>query len=173
MNLVSKKALAKEERGGPATSAAPARPDLNDEDVSMFCNVIGLGPRTMRTARAAITARYDLGPRGAWIMGMIETGITSPSALTEALCIGRSLVTAEINRLEQAGLVTGNQSAREGRRIVLELTREGKRASAELRVAVNDFVTSRLAGYSKEEVLACIALLQDFTGATTFGEPRK
>ena len=173
MSSVSNKALAKEERGGPASRAAPARPELSDEEVSAFCNVIGLGPRTMRGARAAITERYDLGPRGAWIMGMIESGITSPSALTEALNIGRSLVTAEINRLQQAGLITGNQSARDGRRIVLALTKEGKRAQAELRDAVNEFVMSRLAGHSKEQVLACIALLQDFTGAKKFGEKRK
>lgn len=172
MSSVSKKALAKERRGGPASRAAPARPELSDEEISQFCNVIGLGPRTMRGAREAITTRYDLGPRGAWIMGLIESGFTSPSALTEVLRIGRSLVTAEINRLQQAGLITGNQSVRDGRRVVLKLTGEGRRASDELRAAVNEFVTGRLAGYSKEQVLACIALLQDFTGAKKFGEER-
>jgi DNA-binding MarR family transcriptional regulator len=136
----------------------------------VFCNLIGVAPRQMLKAREAITARYDLGPRGAWIVGLLEVGVNSPSALTEVLCIGRSLATAEINRLLQAGLVTGNQSAHDGRRVELELTEEGKRVSAELRETVNAFVNSRLAGHSRKQVLATIALLQDFVGGAQIGK---
>jgi DNA-binding MarR family transcriptional regulator len=145
-------------------AAAAARPELTAEEISLFCNVLGVAPRQMMKAREEITLRYDLGPRGAWIIGLLQSGMTSPSALTEALCIGRSLVTAEISRLQQAGLVRGNQNVRDGRRIVLELTEEGWRVSQELRLALNEFVTGRLAGHSREEVLSCLALLRDFVG---------
>jgi DNA-binding MarR family transcriptional regulator len=117
-------------------------------------------------AREGVTERFDLGPRGAWIIGLIEAGVNAPTALTDVLCIGRSLVTVEINRLLQANLVTGVRSEQDGRRTVLELTDEGKRVARELRDTVDEFVTSRLAGHTREEVLACIELLQDFVGMT-------
>jgi DNA-binding MarR family transcriptional regulator len=165
----SSRTLAKAQSGGAVDRADATRPDLSPHDVAVFCNVIGVGPRQMMKAREEITERYDLGPRGAWIVGLIEVGVNSPSALTEVLCIGRSLVTAEINRLLQAGLVAGIQSERDGRRTVLELTEEGWRVSRELREKVNEFVIGRLAGHTREEVLACIALLQDFVGGARFG----
>ena len=146
------------------------RPELSSEEISAFCNAIGLAPRGLVNARDRVTARYALGPRGAWILGLIERGVNSPSALTDILCIGRSLTTAEINRLTDAGLVEGRQSDKDRRRVDLVLTEEGWKACAELRVAVEDFVTSRLTGWSREEVLSCIELLQDFVGATRMGE---
>lgn len=163
-------AHARTHTGDAVNDVAPASPDLSAYEIALFCNVLGVAPLQLAKAREAITARYDLGPRGAWIVGLLEVGVNSPSGLTEVLCIGRSLVTAEINRLLQAGLVTGNQNARDGRRTVLALTEEGRRVSRELRQTVNDFVTSRLAGYSREEIVACTALLQDFVGGAQIGK---
>jgi len=168
MGSGSTKALAKPHKAAVAEDAA--RPDLTAHEIAVFCNVLGVAPRQLANGREAITERYDLGPRGAWIIGLLEIGVNSPSALTEALCIGRSLVTAEINRLLQAGLVAGNQNAQDGRRTILELTEEGKSVSKELRRTINDLVTSRLAGHSREDVLACIALLQDFVGGARIGD---
>lgn len=157
-------------KGRSDAANAPERPDLSAYEIALFCNVLGVAPLQLAKAREAITARYDLGPRGAWIVGLLEVGVNSPSGLTDVLCIGRSLVTAEINRLLQAGLISGNQDASDGRRTVLALTEEGKQVSRELRQRVNDFVTGRLAGYSREAILAATALLQDFAGGAQIGE---
>jgi DNA-binding MarR family transcriptional regulator len=171
MGSSSTKTIAKPGEGaGAVDSGVPERPALTPYEIALFCNVLGVAPRHMMKAREAITAHYDLGPRGAWIIGLLEVGIHSPSELTEVLCIGRSLVTAEINRLFQAGLVAANQSTRDGRRIELELTDEGKRVSEELRATINEFVSSRLSGYSRRQVLDCIALLQDFVGGMQIGD---
>lgn len=156
-------------RDGGADRDAAARPDLSAHEIAVFCNLLGVAPRQLAIGREAITGRYDLGPRGAWIIGLLEVGVNSPSALTEALGIGRSLVTSEINRLLQADLMTGNQNAADGRRTVLALTAEGRRVSAELRATINELVTSRLAGYSREQVRDCTALLQAFVGGASIG----
>src|SRR5688500_12689839 len=97
MGSASTKALTKARNGGAVNRTAAAHPDLTPHEIAVFCNLLGVAPRQMMKAREAITARYDLGPRGAWIIGLLEVGVNSPSALTEVLCIGRSLVTAEIN----------------------------------------------------------------------------
>lgn len=164
------KVLARPQGGDTVDVESPAGPDLSAYEIALFCNVLGVAPLQLAKAREAITARFDLGPRGAWIVGLLEVGVNSPSGLTEVLCIGRSLVTAEINRLLQAGLISGNQDASDGRRTVLALTDEGKQVSRELRQTVNDFVTSRLAGYSREQILAATALLQDFAGGAQIGK---
>lgn len=143
---------------------------LSDHEITLFCNLLGVAPRQLQQARDEITERYDLGPRGGWIIGLLEIGVNSPSALTEALGIGRSLVTAEINRLLQAGLVTSSQNAEDGRRYVLALTAEGKRTSAILRAAITALVTNRLAGYSTAQIRASMALLRDFVGGATIGD---
>lgn len=150
-------------------TAAPACPDLSAYEIAAFCNVLGVAPRQLTLAREAITERYDLGPRGAWIVGLLEIGVNSPSALTDALQIGRSLVTSEINRLVNAGLVTASPSDSDGRRSILRLTAEGKRVSNELRARVGNFVLERLAGYSREQVLAAMALLRDFVSGESIG----
>lgn len=151
---------------------AAAPPELTAQEIAVFCNLPGLAPRHLAKGIEAITNLYDLGPRGAWMIGLIEIGVSSPTALTDAFCIGRSLVTAEINRLLHAGLVTTSQSPEDGRRTILALTPQGRRVSAKLRATVNAFVSQRLAGHSRDEVLAAIALLRDFVGGASIGTPR-
>lgn len=148
----------------------PALPQLTASEISAFCNAIGLAPRQLAQSREDVTARYDLGPRGVWIIGLIEGGVTSPSGLTGALHIGRSLVTAEITRLTEAGLITAVQDAVDGRRVNLALSAAGHRVANELRRAIGTFVTQRLAGYTRDDVLAATRLLQHFAQATLVGE---
>ena len=160
-----------EDMGGnmAAAPAALPRPALSPYEIAVFCNVLGVAPRRLTRAREAITERYDLGPRGAWIIGLLEIGVNSPTGLTEALQIGRSLVTAEIGRLAIAGLVSATPSDRDGRRTILKLTAEGRKVSRELRETINTFVLERLAGYSREQVIAAIALLRDFVSGDSIG----
>lgn len=158
------------DRGVDHDRAAP--PELTAQEIAVFCNLLGLAPRHLAKGIEAITSRYDLGPRGAWMIGLIEIGVSSPTALTDAFCIGRSLVTAEINRLLHAGLVTTSQSPEDGRRTILALTPQGRKVSARLRATVNAFVSQRLAGHSREEVLAAIALLRSFVAGASIGTPR-
>jgi DNA-binding MarR family transcriptional regulator len=152
---------------------APRAAALSHDEISAFCNAVGLAPRCLAQAREEVTAMYALGPRGAWILGLIERGVTSPTALARVLGIGRSLLTAETARLVDAGLVLASQSAQDGRRVDFSLTRQGSEANDRLRKAIAGFVNERLAGYSRDQVLACIALLQDFTGMTEMGESGK
>jgi DNA-binding MarR family transcriptional regulator len=135
---------------------------LTDEDVSNFLNAIGAAPRQMRHARQRLTEKYNLGPRGAWILGLVKSGVNSPSLLSDAFSIGRSLVTAELNRVVDAGLVNARKHDGDRRRVMLSLTAEGEAAARQLAIDVSEFVHERLAGYSKKEVQLCVRLLRDF-----------
>lgn len=140
-------------------------PALGDGEVTRFCQAIGLAPRAMGRGAEEFVKRYDLGRRGVWIMGLISVGIDSPSGLSDALCIRRSLLSAELARLAKAGLVSSEKDSSDGRRLRIELTREGKAANSRLQKSLNKFVNENLAGFSKEDVLLCSRVLLAFAGS--------
>ena len=148
-------------------SDQPTAPKLNDEEVALFCNAIGVAPRKMGQAARELVEKYDLGHRGVWIMAMINGGLDSPSRLSDALCIGRSLFTAELSRLVAAGLVESSKDARDGRRLLLRLTDKGLAENARLQKTVNGFVNENLAGFDKHDVMLCTKLLLSFAGSVS------
>lgn len=140
---------------------------LSDTEIAHLCSVIGVAPRQLATAREAVTGEFDLGPRGAWMLGMIEVGIDSPSSLADALRIGRSLATTELNRLSDAGLIEARRGAGDGRRSHLTLTARGREANDRLRRALADFIDDRLGHYSRDEVMLCARILRDLAGGAS------
>ena len=140
-------------------------PELSDEEVAQFCRAIGVAPRALSRGATEFVSRHKLGRRGVWIMGLISVGLDSPSGLSEALCIGRSLLSAELARLTRAGLVATEKDAADGRRLKLALTEEGKAANGRLQQSLSRFVNDNLAGFSKEDALLCARLLLAFSGA--------
>lgn len=150
---------------------------LSDEEIAHLCSVIGVAPRQLAAARETVTEGFDLGPRGAWMLGMIEVGIDSPSGLADALRIGRSLATSELNRLSDAGLIEAERGVGDGRRSQLRLTARGRKANDSLRRALADFIGDRLGHYSRDELMLCARILRDLAGGapqfTDFAEPRQ
>lgn len=138
---------------------------LDDAEIAHFLSVMGVAPRQLAETRETITSEFGLGPRGAWMLGMIEVGIDSPSRLADALRIGRSLATTELNRLSDAGLIETQRGEGDGRRSLLGLTGRGREASNRLRRALAAFVEDRLGHYSREELLLCARILRDFSGS--------
>jgi DNA-binding MarR family transcriptional regulator len=137
---------------------------LTDEEIAHLCSVIGVAPRQLMIARETVTSEFDLGPRGAWMLGMIEVGIDSPSKLADALRIGRSLATTEINRLCDAGLIEATRGAGDGRRSQLTLTARGRKVNDRLRRALAEFIGQRLGHYSRGELMLCARILRDLSG---------
>lgn len=145
---------------------------LDGGEISQFCNLIGKAPRILSQAHAEVTERYDLGPRGAWILGLANRGINSPSKLTEILRIQRSLITLELAKLTEAGLILTERNRSDGRRLVVKLTAKGRRVCTELEQAIDSFVLNRVPGYSREELLLVLSVLRDFVGSPGFAPHR-
>jgi DNA-binding MarR family transcriptional regulator len=146
-------------------SQQPAsEPALNEEQVALFCRAVGVAPRKMGRGAEEIVSHYNLGQRGVWIMALINVGQDSPSRLSDALCIGRSLFTAELNRLTKAGLVAAEKDSIDGRRLKLRLTAKGVAANQRLQKTIIQFMNENLAGFSKDDVLLCARLLLAFAG---------
>ena len=149
----------------PAKAKGRGRPKLSTEELGRFCTAMAMAPRQLRHAAAVITERFDLGPRGAWIIGLIATGSAYPSDLTRIFGVGRSLITAELVRLEAASLITCTRSGDDARRVELALTPLGRTANDELGDELGALVGDRLAAYTREDILLCMRILHAFTGS--------
>ena len=138
-------------RSTPAR-AAKNTADIGWEEIAFLAEGLAFGPRALHAATAGVTERYNLGPRGAWILNVISHGVAYPLELSQVFCVGRSLITAELVRLTDAGLVDARPGQDDRRRTELTLTDLGKRASAEIRDELSAIVRRRLAGFGADEV---------------------
>lgn len=134
-----------------ADGASPGTRGLHPALLSRIVTGLAFAQRPINTAASVITDRFDLGPRGAFILSLIDKGVEFPKDLALVLRIGRSLVTAELARLADAGLIT-SKAGDDRRRSLLQLTPLGTQAAIEFRNRVADLVQTRLASYSSDQV---------------------
>lgn len=118
--------------------------------------------RPFRSMTDQINKRHDLGPRGTWILLMISNGGLHPLDIATMLHIGRSLVTAELARLEKAKLLLARKSAADQRRTELTLTAAGTAICDEVRAAMTAMLQERWAHYEPDQIRLCAQMLRDF-----------
>jgi DNA-binding MarR family transcriptional regulator len=135
---------------------------LSENEIGFVAEGLSLTSRQLKTATRSITEEYSLGPRGPWILTLITAGMVFPLDLTNVFRIGRSLITAELIRLNEARLITYRKSTRDRRRVELALTALGEKAVLRVREELAKLVIERFSGYTREEVLLCARMLHDF-----------
>lgn len=159
------------------TTRADAR-ELSWEEIGFICEGLVLAPRPQKAATRRITEEYSLGPRGAWIAVLISIGeVVFPLDLTKFFQIGRSLITAELTRLSDAGLIEYRKNASDGRRVELTLTPLGQSVQRRVKTELTKLVKRQLAPYSREQALLFGRMLHDFGSAAPEGaklaQPRR
>src|ERR1043166_1525787 len=127
---------------------------LGWDDIGLLVQGLAFADRPLQQATAKVTERYSLGPRGAWTLNLIDHGFVYPHELADIFEIGRSLVSAEISRLTEAGLIT-SKPGKDRRRTELGLTELGEAALAEIRGELDRVLRAGLSGYSIDDVRLC------------------
>jgi DNA-binding MarR family transcriptional regulator len=147
------------------TSRADAL-ELSWDEIGFICEGLAFASRGLKVATRSITEEYSLGPRGAWITMLISLGqVVFPLDLTKMFQIGRSLITAELTRLSDAGLIDYRRCVSDGRRVELTLTPLGQTVQRQVKEELAKLVTRRLASYTRDEALLCARMLHDFNSA--------
>ncbi|MBY0421727.1 MAG: MarR family transcriptional regulator [Parvularculaceae bacterium] len=141
---------------GPALS-------LSWDEIGYFSNALASARRQFSVVTDKISEEFALGPRGPWIVARIGKGQSSPQELARLFEIRPSLMTSELSRLVEAGLIRQRKSAEDGRRVDLTLTARGERVRRRLGEEMEALVHGRLSGFSREEVLLCARLLEAFS----------
>lgn len=133
---------------------------LDWRDIGFLCEGLAFAQRPLEEGKDKITRQYNLGPRGAFILNLLSNGIMYPLDLANALCCGRSLITAELSRLTDAGLVATQPGKSDRRRVELTLTPKGQEATAAIREETTRIILSNLANYTPEEVRKLAEMLR-------------
>jgi DNA-binding MarR family transcriptional regulator len=123
--------------------------------------------RPIHAAARAITKQLGLGPRGAFILNLLSQGCEYPHELASKLSTSRSLVTSDLNRLIDAGLVAAISSDSDKRMTRLHLTAAGAKICADIRGEMARIVQRNLARYSDAE----LSLFTDMLTAVRALEP--
>lgn len=153
----------------PMRDPAHSRFKLTWEEVGFLCEGFAFASTPLRLATNAVTRDHDLGPRGAWIVMLIGSGTRYPLDIARIFRVGRSLVTAELVRLSDAGLISTRAGEADRRRSELALTAKGRDALALIRGELTDLVAERLAAYSHDEIMLCARMLRDMRVAPAEG----
>jgi len=140
-----------------------AAPALTADDISNFSHALAAARGQFGLAVRPLIADYDLGPRGPWIIGIVGRTQVSPHQLADFFSVGRSLITAELTKLEEGGFIALAKDENDGRRTNITLTAAGREVFERLGSDLEAFLTERLTGYTVEEVRLCTRLLADFS----------
>jgi DNA-binding MarR family transcriptional regulator len=137
---------------------------LDWHDIGYLIDGLAFAQTPLRQATGKVTQKYNLGPRGAFILRLLANGLLYPLDLATALCCGRSLITAELARLTDAGLVTARPGENDRRRSELRLTPLGQAETEKLREEIRRIVSANLAGFTPDEVRKFAVMLHAARG---------
>ena len=150
---------------GRVADVAPGPPaaaeGTGNEAEMLGWDVIGRVVEGLALSQRPIRASVREVTRGAFILSLISGGITYPHELATALKIGRSLVTGELARLTDAGLVVSTPGKTDKRRSELSLTPAGSAACDAVREAMRRIVVRNLAAYPADQIRLFAAMLRD------------
>lgn len=147
---------------GASSSKDPVESDYTPEEAGFFFSALSAARQRFGHVTGTLSREFSIGPRGPWIVGLIGRSPISPHELAHFFNIGRSLVTAELTQLQEAGLIHYEKSAKDGRRVELSLTPRGHQMRTRLSEELITLLETRLVGYSKEQVLLTAQMLTDF-----------
>jgi DNA-binding MarR family transcriptional regulator len=148
---------------GPSEQLAHENDDypvLTWSDVAAFVQAVSRAAAPLSEASLPVRTRLGLGPRGTMILYQITSGRVQPSEIAEALNVGRSLVSADLARLEQSGLVIRKPCA-DRRRVELAVTPKGVAVMLEVKANLEKLIQDRIGHRSKAEIDACTNLLSE------------
>ncbi len=103
----------------------------------------------------------DVSQAGGLVLGLLrDHGALTPSELGDRLIVSRATVTGLVDSLQRRGLVRRVPHDVDRRRLLVELTDEGRDVLARLRPLVHDNERRWLAGLSDDELRKLIGMLR-------------
>jgi DNA-binding MarR family transcriptional regulator len=148
------------------TSEFPAADPLASECAMNLMRVADLILREL----SRFFQRYGLTPASAHVVGILEGADEplSPHQIAEQLYIATSTMTSLIDTVERRGLARRVPHPTDRRKILIEITDEGRRGVHEATPLVHEIerhIFSPLTAEQKEQLLSLLAPLMDHIGA--------
>lgn len=133
---------------------------LSWSDVAPLVQALAFANAPLSEASLPVRTRLNLGPRGTMILNQITSGCVQPSEIARALNVGRSLISADLARVEKIGLVA-RKAGKDRRRAELALTKKGIEVMLEVKANLEKLIQARIGHYSKAELDFCTRVLSE------------
>ena len=150
------------------TRARTSIANISAGEAGFFFGALAAARDRMGEVTQDLAREYGLGPRGPWIVALISRRPISPYEVASMLNIGRSLVTAELTQLQEAGLVHYERSTSDRRRVELSLTPEGFVLANRVSDGLVALLQGRLKRYSKKHLALVGQMLTDLAGGNHY-----
>lgn len=135
---------------------------LSWKEISFLDHALAAARRQWRTVAQSIRTEHALGPRGPWILSLIATGqVASQAELARIYKCSRSLITLELTRLSDAGLISTHKCDTDRRKFNLGLTPLGEDTHRRLCDFLVEMLEDRLTDYTRDEIMFCARMLHD------------
>ncbi|MCO5793870.1 MAG: MarR family winged helix-turn-helix transcriptional regulator [Blastomonas fulva] len=158
---------ARHEQESHAPLPAAGLDDAQWQDLRAIIEGLVFAQRPIRAAAQKVAQKHGISQQSPFILSLLQGGLVYPVELASALQVSRSLITKEITRLQDAGLIHAEQDPHDKRRTALVLTEAGERVCGEARAAMARDILSKLGRYSPRQVDQFVAMLKDFGGFPT------
>ena len=136
--------------------------DYAADEIGFFFGALASARDQFGHVTKELAREYGVGPRGPWMVGLIGRQPVAPRELAAFFNTGKSLITAELRQLQEAGLINYAKSDSDGRKVELSLTPLGNQLRKRVTAGLALMFRQRLGGYSKNDIMLCARLLSDF-----------
>jgi DNA-binding MarR family transcriptional regulator len=106
---------------------------------------------------------HGLGIRGIWTLSAISEGHASPGEIARLMMLPPSVVSGDLNRLIDAGLIERRRDDSDGRRLVYTLTEAGRVLLSDAHAVYVDVLGGKIGSYPPGEIERLLRMLYEIS----------
>lgn len=157
-------------RAAHAPTALPSRTAFHETEREALLDELSdvMLPLMWTLRQAAMRALEPLGirPGKALVLGLIASGVGSPSALADLLETTPPTLSSLLGDLEERGLVARRVHPDDRRRVLVEATADGHAMTERIRVAWNAAAAERSTAVSDDDLRHLVRIYRALTGSS-------
>jgi DNA-binding MarR family transcriptional regulator len=131
--------------------------------VGQFLASIGNLSTCLGAIHAGFSQEHGLGPRGIWMLSWISEGHGFPGYIAKAMKLPPSVVSGDLRRLVEAGLVVSERSGEDARRLRYTLTPPGAALLSQAHGLYVAALEGKIASYPAKDMRTMLRLLYELS----------
>ena len=156
-------AEAEQDEQGRASPDDPPRARLPSGPIGRLLASVGNLSNMLGVVHGRYAQSHDLGIRGIWTLSAISEGHTSPGDMARLGMLPPSVVSGDLNRLLDAGMIQRRRDGSDGRRLVYSLTESGRDLLAGAHAVYVEMLGEKMGSYPPEEIDRLLRVLYEIS----------
>ena len=152
-----------DDRQERAAGSPPLRARLPSGPIGRLLASVGNLSNMLGVVHSRYAQSRDLGIRGIWTLSAISEGHASPGDIARLGMLPPSVVSGDLNRLIDAGMIERRRDGSDGRRLLYSLTESGRDVLAGAHALYIEMLGEKMGAYPPEEVDRLLRLLYEIS----------